>query len=137
MPSLVEIGPVVLKKKTLKVLHCIFAISLLSLFGKGRGPSFEQTWILLIQGCFVPSLVETGPMVLEKMKMWKSDGRTTGDQKIFQLRWAKNAFLANWIGQSHIFVMNRCKLRLSDETHSKTKKKFSNYFLLKIKLSIS
>ena len=29
-------------------------------FGKGLGPSFEQTWIYFIQGCFVPSLVEIG-----------------------------------------------------------------------------
>ena len=35
-------------------------------------PSFEETWIPFTQGCFVPSLVEIGPVVLEKkMKMWK------------------------------------------------------------------
>ena len=40
--------------------------------GKGRGPSFEQTWIPFTQECFVPSLDEIGPVVLEKkMKMWK------------------------------------------------------------------
>ena len=45
---------------------------LLSPFGKGRDPSFEQTWIPFTQGCFVPSLIEIGPVVLEKkMKMWK------------------------------------------------------------------
>ena len=43
MPSLVEIGPVVLKKKSFKVCQYIFAISLLSPLRKGRGPSFEQT----------------------------------------------------------------------------------------------
>ena len=31
-----------------------------------NGSSFEQTWILFTQGCFVPSLVEMGPVVLEK-----------------------------------------------------------------------
>ena len=32
----------------------------------------EQTWIPFTQGCFVPSLIEIGPVVLEKkMKMWK------------------------------------------------------------------
>ena len=37
-------------------------------------PSFEQTWIPFTQGYFVPSLVEIGPVVLEKkMKMWKVD----------------------------------------------------------------
>ena len=41
--------------------------------------------------CFVPSLVEIGPVVPEKknMKSLQTDGRTTGDQKSFQLRWAK------------------------------------------------
>ena len=39
---------------------------------RGRGPSFEQTWIPFTQGCFVPSLVVIGPVVLEKkMKMRK------------------------------------------------------------------
>ena len=33
---------------------------------KGCGPSFEQTWIPFTQGCFVPSLVEIGSVVLEK-----------------------------------------------------------------------
>ena len=36
---------------------------------KGCGPSFEQTFT---QGCFVPSLVETDTVVLEKkMIIWK------------------------------------------------------------------
>ena len=55
---------------------------------KKAGPSFEQTWIPFTQGCFVPSLVEIGPVVLEKkMKLWKvydndNDGeRTHFDQK--------------------------------------------------------
>ena len=30
------------------------------------GSSFEQTWIPLTPGCFVPSWVEIGPVVLEK-----------------------------------------------------------------------
>ena len=39
---------------------------------KGWTLSYEQTWIPFTQGCFVPSLVEIGPVVLEKkMKMWK------------------------------------------------------------------
>ena len=42
--SLVEIGPVILKKKIL----------LLSFLG----PWFEQTWILFNQECFVPTLVK-------------------------------------------------------------------------------
>ena len=51
---------------------------------KRCGPSFEQSWIPLNQGCFVTSLVEIGPMVLKKdMKMWKSlqsDNRYTDAQ---------------------------------------------------------
>ena len=41
VPSLVEIGLAVLEKKIFK---CGFPISLLSPFGKGNCPSFEQTW---------------------------------------------------------------------------------------------
>ena len=51
MLSLVEISPVVLEKKFLKVRQCIFAISYLSPLGKGWGPLFEQTWISLTQEC--------------------------------------------------------------------------------------
>ena len=91
VPSFVEIGSVVLKKIfVFKFRQFIFAISWLSPFGKGRDPSFEQTWIPFSQGCFVPRLFEIGPVVLEKrMNMRKvyrrsdgrTDGRTTGDQK--------------------------------------------------------
>ena len=57
---------------------------------RGRGSSFEQTWIPFTQGCFEPSLVEIDPVVQEKnMKLWKvyanandDDGqRTNFDQK--------------------------------------------------------
>ena len=94
MPSLVEISPVVLKKNLSKCFQCISNISLLTLIRRYRGPSFEQTWIPFThgQGCFVPSLVETGPVVLEKMGIWslqtdrRTDGHadwrwTAGDQK--------------------------------------------------------
>ena len=66
VPSLVEIGLVVLEKKILKMRQCIFAISLLSPLGKEQRPSFEQTWIPYIQGCIESSLVEIGPVVLQK-----------------------------------------------------------------------
>ena len=39
---------------------------LLSPLGEGHGPSFEQTWIPLTQGCFVPNLAEIGSVVLKK-----------------------------------------------------------------------
>ena len=45
----------------------VFSLLLLSPLGKGKGHSFEQTWIHFTQGCFVPiKLVEIGPVVLEK-----------------------------------------------------------------------
>ena len=66
MPSLLEIGPVVLEKKTFKVRQCILAISLLSLLGKEHSPCFEEICTLITQGCFVPSLLEIGLVVLEK-----------------------------------------------------------------------
>ena len=50
----------------LKFHQCIFNISLFSPLGNGSGPLFEQTWLPLTQGCFVPSLVEIGPLVLEE-----------------------------------------------------------------------
>ena len=61
--------------------------------------SFDQTWIQFTQGCFVPSLVETGQGVLEeKMKTWKvyrqtniqTDGHTdrwTDDRRSEKLIW--------------------------------------------------
>ena len=43
--------------------------------GKGRGLSFEQTWIRFTQGCFVPSLVEIGLVV--RRRRWKCEKFTT------------------------------------------------------------
>ena len=56
----------VLENNIFKFCQCIFAISWLSPLGKGLGPSFDQTWILVNQECIVPSLVEIGPVVLEE-----------------------------------------------------------------------
>ena len=39
----------------------------LSPLWKGQGSSFEQTWIPFTKRCFVLSLVEIGPLVLQKM----------------------------------------------------------------------
>ena len=55
------------RRKCFKNYQINFIISQLSPLWKGRGPSFEQTWIPFTQGYFVPSLVETGPVVLEKI----------------------------------------------------------------------
>ena len=60
VPSLVEIGQVVLENKILKFRQRIFTISLLSLLGKESGPSFKQAWILVTQGSFVHSMAEIG-----------------------------------------------------------------------------
>ena len=65
VPSLVEIGPVILEKKIFKVRQYIFAILLLSPLGKVRGSSFKQTWNPFIKECFVPTLIEIGPVILE------------------------------------------------------------------------
>ena len=54
--------------------YCIFTISFITLPEKdqGTGPLFEQIWISFIQGYFVPSFDEIGPVDLEKKtKMWK------------------------------------------------------------------
>ena len=42
LPSLVEVGPVVLERKIFKFRQCILTILLLSPLGKGWGPTFEQ-----------------------------------------------------------------------------------------------
>ena len=51
MPSLVEIGQVVLEKKIFWIFSIFF---LLSPLVKGCGPSFEQTWIPFTHCWFVP-----------------------------------------------------------------------------------
>ena len=55
------------------------------LFGNylpGVGSSFEKNWIPFTQGYFVPSLVEIGPVGLEKkMKMLKVYGNDNNDDK--------------------------------------------------------
>ena len=65
MPSLVEINPAVLEK-IFKFCQCIFNISSEPL-DKRWGPSFEQTYVLITQGCIVSSLVEIGPVILEEI----------------------------------------------------------------------
>ena len=73
-------------EEDLKIYFHSFVI--ISLWKRMRS-LFEKTWIPFIKGCFVPSLVEIGPVVLEKKKkMWKvynndhEDGQQTNcDQK--------------------------------------------------------
>ena len=80
-----EIGPFLFKKYILKVCQCIFAILLLSPIRKGRDPSFEQNLNPHHRRIyFVPSLVKSDPMVLEKMNMWKfysQTDRLTDDER--------------------------------------------------------
>ena len=76
MQRFVEFGPMVLEKKIFK--FCL---------GKGRGPSFEQTWRPFTQGCFV----WLKPVVLEKMtKMWRVTTMTMTTEKLWsgKLIWA-------------------------------------------------
>jgi hypothetical protein len=60
---LIEIGLLVGKKNFFKDFQCILTLLLLSPFRERQSPSFEQ---FRIKGCFVPSLVKIGPVVLEK-----------------------------------------------------------------------
>ena len=97
VPSLVVIGPVVLKNYIFKFRVCIFVISKLWPFiwthlnllcpsGSGEEDLLylliyfryfviispwkrEETWIPFIKECFVPNLVEIGIVFLEKMKL--------------------------------------------------------------------
>ena len=52
-----EIGPIILENENFQIRQCIFAI-INYLPWKRSKLSCEQTWILLTQGWFVPSLVE-------------------------------------------------------------------------------
>ena len=64
MPCLVAI--VSRKRFFFNFSICISTILLYYSRGKGNRPSFEQTLIRFTEGCFVPSLVDIGPVVLEK-----------------------------------------------------------------------
>ena len=79
---------------------------------KRTGPSFEQTWIPFTQGYFVPSLVEIGPVVLEKkMKMWKVYRRTDGqtDRQTTDDRWSEKLTWAFSSGELKTKVLSKCQ----------------------------
>ena len=97
--------------KILKIYFHSFVI--ISLWKRMRS-LFEQTWIPFIKGCFVPSLFESGPVVLEK-KIWKvydnnnndTWQRTNCDQKAhlgLWLKWAKSSLSDNL---NEIFTIKR------------------------------
>ena len=67
VPSLFEIGPMVLEEKIFSFSSMYFRYFCNDLpLEKEWGPSFQQTWISLTKKCFLPSLVEIGQVVLEK-----------------------------------------------------------------------
>ena len=127
VPSLVEIGPVYLEKNNFKFRHCIFVITLYLPLGNWQGPSFEQTWISFTKGCSVQSVVEIGPVVLEKkLNMWKVYRRHTDDRQqairkahlSFHLRWAKNYIYPlkrfNIQKEKEIWMRNTSNVNISD-----------------------
>ena len=62
----VEIGQLVLEKKSLNFIKCIFAISTLSLLEKRRTQHLNElkSYFNLTRGFFVLSMVEIGPVFL-------------------------------------------------------------------------
>ena len=81
MPSLVEIITVVLEKRFLKVVTLFLLFPNYLPFGKALhlNKLKSQNCISFTQGCFVKSLIEIGPVVLEKkMKMGKVYRQTEG-----------------------------------------------------------
>ena len=108
MPSLVKICPVVLEKKILKICQCIFAFSLLSPIEKKGGASFDQTWIPFTLKCFLPSLIEIDPVVLEKkMKMWKVyDNNNDDDEQ--QTHFNQKSFGSGKLRKDHRRFSSKC-----------------------------
>ena len=74
----------VVPKKIFTYVSYNFTFSILSPLGEGRGPSFGQTRIPSSQWCFVLSLVEIGPVVLEKIKMWKAYRQMDAGQNVIR-----------------------------------------------------
>ena len=62
-----EIVSVFLEKIIFKFSQCMITILLSYSLGEECGPSFEQIWIRISQGCFMPSLAEIGSVILEKI----------------------------------------------------------------------
>ena len=76
LSSLVEIGPPVQEKNIFFYLSMYFRYFISSPIGQGQDPFICTNLNSLTQECFVPSLVEIGPVVLKKMKMWKGYRQT-------------------------------------------------------------
>ena len=93
VPSLVEIGLVVLRKKVFKFREYIFATPWLSPLGKGHDHSFEQTWIPFTQDalCQVWFLRRKDENVksfqTDRRTNRRTDRRTTDDRRLEKLTW--------------------------------------------------
>ena len=66
MPSLVEIGPLVLKKKTLKIHQCVLLFNNYLPLEKGGALHLNKLYPFT-KGYCVPSLVEISSLVLKKI----------------------------------------------------------------------
>ena len=55
------------EEEDFKFCQCFFAISLFFPLRKKHGPTFQQPGFPFTLGCYVPSLVEIGTVVLEKI----------------------------------------------------------------------
>ena len=72
--------------ETFFLIKWYFSTFEFSFFWKSCCPSFEQTWIFT-QGCFVPTLIEIGPVVPDKKtKMWKDEHNDNKDNNEVQHR---------------------------------------------------
>ena len=88
VPNLVEIGPVVLNRKSFKSYQFIFIISRFCPLWEGRSPLFlKNTWVPFTKGYFVPSLVEIG--LEENVNRLQTDRQTDDGRRWSEkLTWA-------------------------------------------------
>ena len=107
--SLVEMCPVVLENILLNFINVFWLFRNYLPLEMGVALHLNKLEFPFSQGCFVPSLVEIGPVTLEnKMKMWKitdrrSDHRSDGqrdDRRSKMLTWAEIA--------SYLTCQNTC-----------------------------
>ena len=86
VPSLGEIGQVVLEENNFRLRKSIYFVFLYYLpLERKSEPSLEQTWIPFTKECFLPSLVGIGTVVLEKLiktfKVYCNNDDNNGDGK--------------------------------------------------------
>jgi hypothetical protein len=95
MPSLIEIGLLVLEKKIFKNFHCIFTLLWLSPLEEGQSPSFEEFRIPSPKNDLCQVWLKLAQRFWRRSQKYKS--LQTDEQRAiriahlsFQLRWAKN-----------------------------------------------